>query len=326
MKKIGFATSIPIEIIIASGNIPVDLNNSFINYYAPRELIHEAELEGFPRNFCSWIKGIFAVARKMGLKDIITVSEGECSNSEKLAEVLRYYGIMSIPFSYPHSMDEGELKHQIESLMYYFDVSWEDVNNTSEELSLIRNKLNKIDELSYKKNIISGFENYYWQISSSDFNSNYKTFNDKLDIFLKEIETRDENIYGSLIRIGLIGIPPIIGNLFETVEKLGGNVIFNEMPRQFSMVNHRNGLIKQYIGFTYPYSIENRLNDIKEEINKRKIDGIIHYIQSFCPRQVDDMIFRKELKIPYITIESDKPGMIDERNLMRLEAFFERWN
>ena len=50
MNRVGFTTTIPLEIIIAAGRKPVDLNNIFITSRESGRFIEDAELEGFPRN------------------------------------------------------------------------------------------------------------------------------------------------------------------------------------------------------------------------------------------------------------------------------------
>ena len=61
MKKIGITTNVPIEVLIAAGYRPVDLNNIFISDPDPERLIKLAEKDGFPINCCGWIKGIYGV-------------------------------------------------------------------------------------------------------------------------------------------------------------------------------------------------------------------------------------------------------------------------
>ena len=61
-EKIGFTTSIPVEVIYAAGKVPVDLNNLFISSKDASHHIDNAECDGFPRNMCSWIKGIYTAA------------------------------------------------------------------------------------------------------------------------------------------------------------------------------------------------------------------------------------------------------------------------
>ena len=53
-------------------------------------------------------------------------------------------------------------------------------------------------------------------------------------------------------------------------------------------------LVEQYRKYSYPYGIFYRLEDIEQELKKRQVDGIIHYAQSFCYRQIEDLIVRKK--------------------------------
>jgi benzoyl-CoA reductase/2-hydroxyglutaryl-CoA dehydratase subunit BcrC/BadD/HgdB len=66
-----------------------------------------------------------------------------------------------------------------------------------------------------------------------------------------------------------------------------------------------------------------RIEDIRREISRRKIDGLIHYVQSFCFRQIEDPLFKKSFTIPTLTIEGDQPSALDSRNRMKIEVFIE---
>ena len=82
-------------------------------------------------------------------------------------------------------------------------------------------------------------------------------------------------------------------------------------------------LLDQYLRYTYPYDIFTRIDDIQGEADKRRIDGLIHYVQSFCFRQIEDTLFEKILKLPSLTIEGDQPAPLDSRNRMKIEVFVE---
>jgi len=123
--------------------------------------------------------------------------------------------------------------------------------------------------------------------------------------------------------LGYVGVPPIFSDLYQKIELMGGRVVYNEIQRQFSMPFDTDDIVEQYLLYTYPYSFFYRLEDIKREIKKREIHGLIHYVQAFCFRQMQDIILRKELKIPILTLEGDKPGPLDVRTELRLEAFLE---
>ena len=82
-------------------------------------------------------------------------------------------------------------------------------------------------------------------------------------------------------------------------------------------------LIEQYSRYTYPYDIFVRLADIREQVALRRVDGVIHYVQSFCFRQTQDALVRRELRLPILTLECDRPGPVDMRTETRIEAFLE---
>ncbi len=52
--------------------------------------------------------------------------------------------------------------------------------------------------------------------------------------------------------------------------------------------------------------------------------GLIHYVQSFCHRQIEDRLWRERMQLPILTLEADRPGKVDERTRTRIEAFMER--
>jgi benzoyl-CoA reductase/2-hydroxyglutaryl-CoA dehydratase subunit BcrC/BadD/HgdB len=118
-----------------------------------------------------------------------------------------------------------------------------------------------------------------------------------------------------------MGIPPIFTDLWDYLEELGVGIVFNEMPRQFSMPCFGLDLVEQYHRYTYPYDIAGRLADLAEAAATRRLDGLIHYTQSFCFRQMFDQTLRERLGVPILTIEGDRPTPLDSRTRMRLEAF-----
>ena len=42
---------------------------------------------------CNWIKGLYGVIRESDIDTVITVMEGDCSNTRALAEILSYKGV-----------------------------------------------------------------------------------------------------------------------------------------------------------------------------------------------------------------------------------------
>src|SRR4030042_3748374 len=110
MKKtkkgvIGFTTTIPVELVFAAGYEPCDLNNIFITDENPMRYIERAERDGFPKSLCNWVKGIYGVVMERGVDAVITVMEGDCSNTQALAEIFKHRGIRTIPFAFPYDRD-----------------------------------------------------------------------------------------------------------------------------------------------------------------------------------------------------------------------------
>jgi benzoyl-CoA reductase/2-hydroxyglutaryl-CoA dehydratase subunit BcrC/BadD/HgdB len=146
-------------------------------------------------------------------------------------------------------------------------------------------------------------------------------FETEIDSFLSSAETAPPR--GFDLRLAYIGIPPIVSGIYSTVERNGGAVVFNELQRQFSMPRQGGDLVEQYLLYTYPYHFRQRLDDIKAEISRRRIDGIIHYVQAFCFRQIEDIILRKAIDVPVLTLEGNRPGKLDLRSQVRIEAFLD---
>jgi benzoyl-CoA reductase/2-hydroxyglutaryl-CoA dehydratase subunit BcrC/BadD/HgdB len=319
---IGITSTLPVEIILAAGRIPVDLNNVFITSSEPNTWVEEAEERGFPRTLCSWIKGIYsALQYRPEIKTVIAVTQGDCSNTQALTEILRHQGLEVVHFDYPYNRDHESLKKNMEKLMAYWGVSWQALNRVKRRLRPIREKLARLDRETWEGNRVHGLENHLFLVKSSDFEGNPDLFEKKMDVFLKDLSHRSP--ISERVRLGYLGIPPIQSGLYEFIEPLGGRVVFNEIQRQFSMPFFDRGLVQQYLDYTYPYDILGRIKDIRRAVDERKLDGLIHYTQTFCFRQVQDIMLRKHLSIPILTLEGDKPRPLDNRSRFRLEAFID---
>ena len=65
------------------------------------------------------------------------------------------------------------------------------------------------------------------------------------------------------------------------------------------------------------------MEDINRQITLRRLDGIIHYTQTFCFREIEDIIIKQRAKCPVLTIQGERPAPLDARNKLRIEAFIE---
>lgn len=319
MGTIGFTTSIPVEVLLAAGKLPVDLNNIFINSPKSQVLVDVAEEAGYPRNTCGWIKGLYSVVVESDLEAVIAVMQGDCSNTQALMETLQIKGINIIPFAYPFDRDKKVLEAQIHKLMDYLAVDQDKVLKARSDLVRIRSLCRELDVMTWRDNVVSGFENHYYLVSSSDFNRDPARFEQDLQGFISQAREREP--YRDEVRLAYIGVPPIITDLYQMVESMGARVVFNEIQRQFSMPYTTEDILEQYLQYTYPYGAFARLEDIIPQLKERKIDGVIHYTQTFCFRQIEDLIFREKINLPFLTLEGDRPGKMDARTRMRLEAF-----
>ena len=321
MKRVGITTTIPVEVVFAAGWTPVDLNNVFIGSHDASAMVEAAEADGMPRNTCCWIKGIFTAAKRLGVDAMIGCVNGDCSNTQALMENLQLDGMRVIPFAYPHARRADDLRRSLEEFCDAFGVTLDDAEREKRRLDAVRGRALEIDELAWRTGQVAGKENHLWLVSCSDFAGDPDRFERDAAACLQEATARPRHPAG--IRIGYLGVPPICPELYGFLEELGARVVFNEIQRQFAMPTRTTSLVEQYRAYTYPYDIFFRLEDIEREIKRRRIHGVVHYVQSFCYRQIQDRIIRRRLDAPVLTLEFDRPGALDAAAKIRLEAFVE---
>jgi benzoyl-CoA reductase/2-hydroxyglutaryl-CoA dehydratase subunit BcrC/BadD/HgdB len=318
--KIGLTTTIPVEVVLAAGLAPVDLNNLFISSPEALSRVSNAETAGFPRTVCAWVKGIYATLRDYPeIEAVIVACQGDCSYTQALGEILEAENRRVIHFKFPYPPDRGQMQGELEHLFLSLGATAGEAIRMQERLEPLRRDLRRLDRLTWETGQVRGEENFLYLISSSDFESDPEAYARKVAIFLEHAEMRPHRSFP--VRLGLAGIPPIFTDLWGYLEELGAGIIFNEMPRQFSMPYPGLDLAEQYLRYTYPYDIFTRLADLQEAVRERRLDGQVHYTQSFCFRQMFDQIIRERLGIPVLTIEGDRPTPLDSRTRMRLEAF-----
>lgn len=331
MGKIGLTTTVPVEVIFAAGDTPVDLNNLFITSSEAMRQVEEAELAGYPRNVCGWIKGLYTTAlHNPEIERIVAVTQGDCSNTHALMETWEVEGIKIIPFAFPYDRDPDMLRLQMDKLIESLGTTWEAVNLQKKRLDQVRALAWEIDRMTWQENRVSGFENHLYLVSCSDFNGDPDNFTREMEEFIQIARERQpfpERVRlgsrgkGRELRLGFIGVPPIFPELYDFLEEKGARVVFNEVQRQFAMPFETDDIVEQYRLYTYPYKVFQRIEDIAQEAERRQLDGIIHYTQSFCYRQIEDLIIRKKLDYPILTLEGENPTGLDARNKMRVESF-----
>jgi benzoyl-CoA reductase/2-hydroxyglutaryl-CoA dehydratase subunit BcrC/BadD/HgdB len=323
MKKIGITTTVPIEVLLAAGYQPIDLNNVFISDDKPERLVSIAEKAGFPLNCCSWIKGIYGVCMEQKINTVLGVTTGDCSNTLMLMEVLKLRGVKTIPFAFPPKPDAKLMKKALEKLASSLNTTLEAAERVREELKPSRELALKLDELTWKEDRVSGYENHLWLVAASDFKGDDQRYRQELGILIEQ-RLAAKPYTEDYLRIAYLGVPSVYGrDLYNYLETQGSRVVFNEIQRQFAMPYPGKSLAEQYANYTYPYSVYDRLKDIEAELERRRVDGVIHYVQAFCHRGIGDIIFRDRIKRPILTLEGNDDFLLTQHLKTRVEAFID---
>ena len=322
MIPVGITTTVPIEILLAAGYRAVDLNNLFINDPNPQRLVEIAERAGFPQNCCTWIKGIYGSCLDHGIDTVICVTTGDCSNTIMLMEVLKLKGLRTIPFAYPGEPDREKMQECLESLAATLGTSLSAAEAVRLELKPCRRLLEELDDLTWKEGLVTGWENHLWLVSSSDFNGSPASYRQELERFLVECRRRQPS--PEKRRLAYIGVPPVFArDFYRFIERQDAIVVFNEVQRQFAMLRPCRSLAEQYTAYTYPYSIFERVRDIRAELEHRRASAVVHYVQAFCHRAIGDIIFRGQIGLPVLTIEGNVDFLLTPHLRTKVEAFID---
>ncbi|HPO44559.1 MAG TPA: 2-hydroxyacyl-CoA dehydratase family protein [Spirochaetota bacterium] len=323
-ERVGITSTIPVEIIYAAGKIPVDVNNVFIGSQNPSSLVRLAKREGFPDTTCSWICGLYGAIVEREIGTVIGVTGGDCSETIGLMEVLSLRGVNVIPFSYPYNRDASALRGEIDRLARHFGVDSKQAELQKERLDRVRVGIHRLDRLLWEEDRAFGGEVQLLQLGSSDFEGDPEAYLENVERKIGQVGARQP--IPTELRLGFVGVPPIISDLYPSIERDGVRIVLSEVQRQFSLPGGGD-IVEAFIRYTYPYGIFARAEDIALEIERRRIDGIIHYIQAFCFRGIEDIALRRSLKVPVLTLQGDLPSRVTETMRLRIEAFVDmlRW-
>jgi benzoyl-CoA reductase/2-hydroxyglutaryl-CoA dehydratase subunit BcrC/BadD/HgdB len=317
--RLGITATVPSEVALAAGRTLCDLNNVLVRGDDPERAVREAESAGFPRNSCAWIKGVYTVIRRLGLGEVVGVSRGDCSTTEALLEILADDGLSAVPFAYPESRSPEELRRALERFAENLGTDRAEAERWRERLAPIRADLDRLDALvvAGKRRDAAYFD---LALSSSDWGGDVQQYAAALE---RELASGDEPPPAP-VRLAYLGVPPAFTDLLSRTAEFGAAFVFAEIPRRFTMPGRSPDLVAEYLAYTYPYGMAYRLGDILPELEKRRVDGVVHYVQSFCFRQIEDILLRRRLPgVPVLTLEGDRPGPLAARDLLRLESFVE---
>lgn len=308
---------------MAAGYTPVDLNNLFIRSTEREHLVSVAEKAGFPQNCCTWIKGIYGVCMEKGIETVLCVTNGDCSNTIMLMEVLKLKGLEVLPFAYPDQPDVDLVRKALETLAQRVGTTLAAAEKFRSELGEARSLARELDELTWSEGVVSGLENHTWLVTASDFGGDHREYERGLSELLVQARGRNPRSDDAL-RLAYVGVPPVFAeDLYSCVERNGARVVFNEVQRQFVMPDPARTLADQYCNYTYPYSVSGRVRDIVPQLRDRRVDGVIHYVQAFCHRGIGDIIFRDAIDVPILTLEGNDDFMLNNHLMTRIEAFID---
>jgi len=319
VEALGFTATVPVEIVLAAGLRPLDLNNALIGGPDPAGAVRAAEEAGFPRNSCAWIKGIYSTIKRMGTRRVVGVTQGDCSNTEALLEILADDGVTAVPFAYPADRDPAKLRDALAAFAVELGTDLGAAEVRRRVLLDLRRDLALLDELvvAGKRR---GADYFDLALAASDFGGDPTAYRRRL----AEALDHGAQPQDGALRLAYLGVPPAFTDLLDRLADFGAEIVFAEIPRQFAMPGEPADLIEQYLAYTYPYGMAFRLCDIRPELRRRRIDGVIHYVQSFCFRHIEDILVRRQMPdLPLLTLEGDRPGPLSPRDLLRLESFCE---
>ncbi len=310
MEKIGITALVPPEIIFASNNSPMDLNN-----FVPGSKISPSD------KLCAWTAIWRELAKRgvINVKKLVVVSGGDCNNAIVDGERLELSGIDTHYFTYPFDGSIRRLKAEIQRLGEFLGDNLD--KGVFKRVREIKKDALEIDGSRVNEEI-SSEDGFRIEVSGSDLSGD-------LDNFKEKIENVSPKIGNSAYRVALLGTPPIFNDFHRYLDSIGLHVVYDEMPYEF--IRHSGAdlisLAESYSRYIFARNIAYRLKFIKRELHKREVDGIIHFHQYACHHKLEDPILRESLNLregyPYITIEADLPSKTPEQTRLRIEAFKE---
>ena len=323
-QPIGITTTVPVEIIYAAGRTPVDLNNIFVADPDANGLVAYAEARGFPQSACAWTKGLYGAIHSRGIREVVGVVEGDCSNTYALCEILESEGIVVHPFGYPSSRRRDDLEVAMERFANRLGTTLQAAEEYKPKLDAIRELAREVYVLAGEGRVGSG-DLFGALLNTSDFFGDPEKCRRDLEIIVERAKAEPPPS-APHVRLSCCGVPTILGDLWRVFEDLGARFVDHEVPRQFALLDGiGKGMLETYLRYTYPYDVFDRIRDVTAEAEKRGVVGLIHYVQSFCHRQIEDRLWRERAGYPILTLEADRPGNVDGRTLTRIEAFMERF-
>ncbi len=320
-NRIGIFSTVPIEAILAAGLIPVDVNNLFVQQLDSREILSQSDAAGLPRNLCAWTRGLYASTLAAGLRQVVIVPEGDCTNNVTMARLLDRRGIDVIEFRYPVGAADRRqaLTDELDRFCRRLGTTLARARQVLEELEPVRTLLAEVDRLCWAERRIPGSEARVFLLESTDMRGNPQLFARRLERAVDEGRKRPQ---ASGLPVAVFGVPTGLSDLQLRIEAAGGVVLFSETEHDFAMLPRAAGLEEQYLAYAYPYGIGPRLARFRRLAEERGVRGVVVHAQTFCHHNLElPRIERALAPWPLLVVEADVPSALPARDRIRLEAF-----
>ncbi len=306
VKKIGITALVPPEIVFACGREPFDLNNVI------------PTSRKYPGNkLCAWtaIWKEMLLKREIDVDSLIVVAGGDCHNALVDGQKVAMSGIPTHFFFYPFDGDPDYLETQMNRLSAF--LGGISCPERFREIKKIKKMGKMIDHKRCDGKFSSG-DVFRILISFSDLAGDLKGFSG----IISALEEKDVD---SRNRIALIGVPPIYHDFHEMAQSLRLHIVFDELPYEFIRHGGTNihEIAMDYCEYTFARPLDYRIQFLRKELERRRVDGIIHYTQYACHHMLEDELLREKLDYPMLTIQGDLPGNTPQQIRLRLEAFRE---
>jgi len=113
--------------------------------------------------------------RQDDYREIVAVTQGDCSFTQALMEVLRHRGVSVVPFAFPFDRDPGFLSREMEKMAARFGTTVAEGERWKGRLDAVRRIAHEIDRLTWEEGKVTGEENHRWLVACSDFEGDRKS-------------------------------------------------------------------------------------------------------------------------------------------------------
>jgi benzoyl-CoA reductase/2-hydroxyglutaryl-CoA dehydratase subunit BcrC/BadD/HgdB len=306
MNTVGITALVPPELIFACGKKPCDINN-----FVPHSVIQPNS------KLCAWtaIWRDMILSKELALDFLVVVAGGDCHNALVDGQKVALKGLKTFYLFYPFEDDPDYLKKQLEELSFFLGGVQDP--KLFEAVDRVKEKVLELDQKRIRGKVPAS-KAFEIMVSLSDLRGDITQF----EKILENVEEKDIHCQN---KVALIGVPPIHYDFHDILESLGMHVVYDELPYEFARLSGRNmeDLARNYCNYTFARNLEFRLKFLEKELERRKIDGLIHYTQYACHHLLEDDILRERLDYPFLTIQGDLPGKTPEQAKLRLEALSE---